>query len=147
MNRIQKFMKKNYKIIIPIVLLAGILLSFKIKQQPDPEKDKILVGLIRYALTQGHYEPQDLNDEFSELVFEDFITGIDPAKRFFTKEDIDEFSIYKNKIDDQIKSEDLTFYNAVYSRFSKRLEEAHGFYKEILKTPFDFEKEEILNEV
>ncbi len=145
MKRIQRFMKKNYKIIIPIVLLAGILLSFKIKQQPDPEKDKILVALIRSALTQGHYEPKDLNDEFSELVFEDFITGIDPTKRFFTKEDIDDFSVYKNDIDDQIKSEDLTFYNIVYSRFSKRLEEAHGFYKEILNTPFDFEKEEILN--
>jgi carboxyl-terminal processing protease len=140
------FMKKNYRIIIPLVLLTGILLSFTIKKhQSDPEKDKILIALIRGALTQGHYEPQDLNDEFSELVFEDFITGLDPTKRFFTKEDIDEFAIYKNKIDDQIKSEDLTFYNAVYNRFSIRLKEAHGFYKEILKTPFDFDKEEILD--
>jgi len=138
-------MKKNYRIIIPIILLAGILVSFKIKQQPDPEKDKILVGLIRYALTQGHYEPQDLNDEFSEAVFEDFITGLDPTKRFFTQVDIDEFSNYKDKIDDQIKSEDLTFYNTVYERFSKRLKESRGFYKEILKDPFDFEKEDILN--
>jgi len=145
MKRIQLFMKKNYRIIIPIVLLAGILVSFKIKQQPDPEKDKILVGLIRYALTQGHYEPQDLNDEFSEAVFEDFITGLDPTKRFFTQVDIDEFSNYKDKIDDQIKSEDLTFYNTVYERFSVRLKESRGFYKEILKDPFDFEKEDILN--
>jgi len=56
MKRIEIFMKKNYRIIIPIVLLAGVLLSFQIKQhRADPEKDKILVGLIRYALTQGHY--------------------------------------------------------------------------------------------
>ena len=129
-----------------MVLLTGILLSFTIKKnQSDPEKDKILVGLIRYALTQGHYEPQDLNDEFSEVVFEDFITGLDPTKRFFTKEDVDEFTFYKDKIDDQIKSEDLTFYNAVYDRFSKRLKEARGFYKEILKDPFDFEKEDVLD--
>ena len=139
------FMKKNYKIIIPIVLLAGILLSFKIKQNNDPEKDKILIGLIRYALTQGHYEPLDLNDKFSEVVFEDFITGLDPTKRFFTQEDIDQFSFYKTDIDDQIKKEDLTFYNTVYNRFSRRLKEARGFYKEILKTPFDFEKEEVLD--
>ena len=145
MKRIQMFMKKNYKIIIPIVLLAGILLSFKIKQNNDPEKDKILIGLIRYALTQGHYEPLDLNDAFSEVVFEDFISGLDPTKRFFTKEDVDEFAFYKNKIDDQIRTEDLTFYNTVYNRFSKRLKEARGFYKEILKNPFDFEKEENLD--
>ena len=135
-------MRSNYKIILPIVLLAGILLSFTIKQNPDPEKDKVLLGLIRYALTQGHYQPQDLNDEFSKAVFEDFIDGLDPTRRFFTQEDIDEFSIYKDKIDDQIKNEDLTFYNVVYLKYSQRLQEAKGFYKEILKYPFDFTRDE-----
>lgn len=139
-------MKRNYKIIVPLVLLTGILLSFSIKQKSaDPEKDKILLGLIRYALTQGHYEPQDINDEFSASVFTDFIEGLDPTKRFFTQEDIKQFEFYKDKIDDQIKNEDLTFYNMVYTRYTKRLRDARSFYKEILKFPFDFNKDEILN--
>jgi len=135
-------MKSNYRIILPIVLLAGVLLSFTIKQNPDPEKDRVLLGLIKYALTQGHYEPQDLNDEFSKAVFDDFIDDLDPTRRFFTNEDILEFSIYQDKIDDQIKNEDLTFYNAVYTRYNRRMQEAKGFYKEILKYPFDFNKDE-----
>jgi len=135
-------MKSNYRIILPILLLAGILLSFSIKQKPDPEKDKILIGLIRYALTQGHYEPQDLNDEFSIAVFDDFINDLDPTRRFFTKKDIQEFSVYKEKIDDQIKNEELTFYNVVYAKYNRRMQEAKGFYKEILKYPFDFNKDE-----
>lgn len=145
MKRLERFMKRNYKIVIPIVLLAGILLSFQIKKQADPEKDKILIGLIRYALTQGHYEPQNLDDTFSEAVYEDFIDGLDPTKRFFTQEDLDQFSFYKDKIDDQIKKEDLTFYNTVYSRFARRLREARSFYPELLKIPFDFGKDETLN--
>jgi carboxyl-terminal processing protease len=145
MKRLERFMKRNYKIVIPLVLLAGILLSFQIKKQADPEKDKILIGLIRYALTQGHYEPRNLDDTFSEAVYADFIDGLDPTKRFFTQEDLDQFSFYKDKIDDQIKSEDLTFYNNVYSRFARRLREARNFYPEILKTPFDFGKDETLN--
>ena len=135
-------MKKNYKIVLPIMLLAGLLLSFSIKNNPDPEKDKVLLGLIRYALTQGHYQPQDINDQFSEKVFNDFIKALDPTKRFFTQADIDQFSAYKDKIDDQIKTEDLTFYNLVYNRYTKRLQEAKGFYKEILKYPFDFSRQE-----
>ncbi len=139
-------MKRNYKIIVPLVLLTGILLSFTLKkQQQDPEKDKVLLGLIRYALTQGHYDPQDINDEFSASVFNDFIDGLDPTKRFFTKEDLDQFSFYKDKIDDQIKNEDLTFYNIVYSRYARRLREARGFYKEVLKFPFNFDKDEELD--
>jgi len=135
-------MKSNYRIILPIVLLAGVLLSFTIKQNPDPEKDRVLLGLIKYALTQGHYEPQDLNDEFSKAVFDDFIDDLDPTRRFFTNEDIQEFSIFQDKIDDQIKNEDLTFYNVVYARYNSRMQEAKGFYKEILKYPFDFNKDE-----
>ena len=142
MKKTIEIMRSNYKIILPIILLVGILLSFNIKQNPDPEKDKVLLGLIRYALTQGHYEPQDLNDDFSKAIYDDFIDDLDPTRRFFTQEDIQEFSVYEYQIDDQIKNEDLTFYNLVYSKFAQRLQEARGFYKEILKYPFDYNKDE-----
>jgi len=138
-------MKRRYKIVLPIIILAGLLFSFQIVNKPDPEKDKILIGLIRYALKQGHYEPQQIDDAFSEQVFDDFIDALDPYKRFFLQSDIDEFSIYKKLIDDQIKSEDLTFYNVVYDRFNQRVLESKSFYKEILKTSFDFEKKGTFN--
>jgi len=145
MKKILHFMKRRYKIVLPIIILAGLLFSFQIVNKPDPEKDKILIGLIRYALKQGHYEPQQIDDAFSEQVFDDFIDALDPYKRFFLQSDIDEFSIYKKLIDDQIKSEDLTFYNVVYDRFNQRVLESKSFYKEILKTSFDFEKKGTFN--
>jgi carboxyl-terminal processing protease len=135
------FMKRNYKIIIPIIFLAGLLFSFQITNKPDPEKDKILIGLIRYALTKGHYEPHQMDDEFSENVFYEFINALDPFKRFFLQSDIDEFSTYKYLIDDQLKNEDLTYYNIVYERFKIRVEESKIYYEEILKGSFDFEKD------
>ncbi|MCK0130319.1 carboxy terminal-processing peptidase [Flavobacteriaceae bacterium F08102] len=139
-------MKTNYKIILPIILLAGVLLSFNIKQRSnDPEKDKVLLGLIRYALTQGHYQPHQIDDEFSESVFTKFINGLDPTKRFFTQEDLAELSVYKNLIDDQIKKEDLTFYKAVLAKYHQRVQESKGFYKEILKHPFDYTQDETYN--
>jgi len=134
-------MKRNYRIIIPIIVLAGLLFSFQITNKPDPEKDKILIGLIRYALTKGHYEPHQMDDEFSGNVFDEFISAIDPFKRFFLQSDIDEFSTYKYLIDDQLKNEDLTYYEVVYERFKLRVEESKTYYKEILKSPFDFEKD------
>ena len=74
-------MKKQYKIIIPLILVASLLFGFQIANNPDPEKDKILVGLVRYALKQGHYEPHQIDDEFSEKIFTDFIDALDPYKR------------------------------------------------------------------
>jgi len=134
-------MKKQYKIILPIIIVAGMLFGFKMVNEPNPEKDKILIGLVRYALKQGHYEPQLIDDNFSEKVFTDFIDALDPYKRYFLQSDIDEFSMYKNLIDDQIKSEDLTFYKVVIARFNQRVLESQGYYKEILQSPFDFNGE------
>ncbi len=138
-------MKSNYKIVLPIILLAAVLLSFNIRKNADPEKDKILLGLIKYALTQGHYQPQEIDDDFSEAIYNDFIEDLDPAKRFFTQEDINSFEVYKDKIDDEIKAEKLTFYRTVTKKYLQRLQESKGFYKEILKYPFDFTKDEIFD--
>jgi carboxyl-terminal processing protease len=142
MNKISLFMKKQYKIILPIIIVAGMLFGFQITNKPDPEKDKVLIGLVRYALKQGHYEPHLINDDFSEKVFTDFIDALDPYKRFFVQSDIEEFSKYKTFIDDQIKSEDLTFYNVVKERFDQRVLESQNYYREILQKPFDFTKED-----
>ncbi len=135
-------MKRRYKIILPLLIVASILFGFQKANNPDPEKDKILIGLIRYALTKGHYEPHQINDEFSANVFDEFIDALDPYRRFFMQSDIDEFLQYKYLIDDQIKSEDLTFYKVVYARFQQRLKESEKYYTEVLQTPFDFDKDE-----
>ncbi|MEN8187125.1 MAG: carboxy terminal-processing peptidase [Bacteroidota bacterium] len=134
-------MKSKYKIIIPIIIFAGLLVGFQAKTTPDPEKDKVLISLIRYALKKGHYEPMQMDDDFSKNVYDEFLDGLDPTKRFFYHSDIEEFSYYKLLIDDQIKNEDLSFFNLVYTRYTQRLKESKKYYKEILKDPFDFDKE------
>ena len=47
----------------------------------------------------------------------------------------------KTKIDDQIKSEDLTFYFLVYNRFLERIEESKGYYNDILTQKFDYDRD------
>ena len=138
-------MKNKFKYIFPILIVAGMLFGFRMANDPDPEKDKILVGLVRYALKQGHYEPHQIDDEFSQKVFTDFLDQLDPYKRFFLQSDIEEFARHKNLIDDQIKSEDLTFYNVVMERFDQRVVESKAYYKEVLKAPFDFNQDDTFN--
>ena len=127
-----------------IVLLTGVLVGFTYNPltDPDPKKDKVLVGVLRYILKNGHYEPKEINDEFSLAVYTKFINEMDPVKRYFTKGDLDDFSQFKYKIDDQLKREDLSFYNFVMDRFQLRLDETRIFYKEILSHAFDFDKNE-----
>ncbi len=139
-------MRRNYKIIIPIILLAGILFGFQIKKINDQnEEDRLKIGLIRLILERYHYEPHRIDNDFSIALYDNFITNLDPSKRYFTQEDVDEFSMYKTHLDDQIKNEDLSFYKLVYSRYKQRVSEAKEYYKDILANPFDFSKNETLD--
>ena len=144
MKKIIEFMKRNYKIILPIFLLLGML-TYKTFAQNDAEKDKVILGLISKILPQAHYQPKNIDDELSKEVYKNFIKALDPSKRFFLKEDIKAFSKYKNQIDDEIKTQNLEFYHLAVNTFKKRLKETENFYKDLLKEPFDFNKEECLN--
>jgi carboxyl-terminal processing protease len=139
-------MKRVYKFLIPVLALFILLSSFsKDPVKSDPEKDNVLITAINYMLTNGHYLPKDLDDDFSEHVFKTFIDGLDPSKRYFTQKDIEEFSQYKFLIDNQIKKSDLTFYHAVYGRFTEKIKTAKKYYGQILSQPFNFEKKETIN--
>lgn len=139
-------MKRASKLIIPFLALFLLLSSFTTKTNDiDPEKDKVLISVINYMLTNGHYLPKDLNDDFSEHVYTSFIEGLDPSKRYFTKKDLQEFSMYKYLIDNQLKKSNLDFYHLVYGRFTEKIKTAKKYYSEILKQPFNFNKRESIN--
>lgn len=137
-------MRRNLKYIVPMLLLALTLFSFSLETKHD-EKDKVLVYLLKNLLQSNHYEPQEIDDEFSMVVFDNFIENLDPAKRYFIQSDIDEFEQFKVQIDDQILNDEIIFFNVVYNRFLQRVEEAKTYYKEILETPYDFTVNEILD--
>lgn len=135
-------MKRNVYVLLLTLLLAFASCSFTSKTFDDPNKDKLLIQLITYALERGHFEPKDFNDEFSVEVYTDYLENLDPYKRYFYQSDIKEFEAFKNELDDQLKNYDISFFNLTYSRLEQRMEESEAIYKEILAKPFDFNKDE-----
>ena len=140
----------RFKINISLLVILLFLNTFSIfasktEKVTDPEKDKVLIYVLKNILTRGHFVEKDLNDDFSELVYKSFIEGLDPNKRYFTQEDLKEFSQYKFEIDNQLKDNDLTFYNLVYGRFLEKMKNAKLYYGELLKESFNYSKKETIN--
>ena len=135
-------LKKNFKVLFLAIAVSVASCSFTTKEFNDPDKDKLLIDLITFVLQKGHYSPKDMNDEFSKNVYDDFIEGMDPLKRYFLASDIKEFSKYEYEIDDQIKVKDPSFFNLVYSRYSERLQYVKKMYPEVLAVPFDYYRDE-----
>ncbi|MBX9808001.1 MAG: carboxy terminal-processing peptidase [Flavobacteriaceae bacterium] len=147
MDTIINFMKRNYKIILAVVLLSVSLFAFKINstKSVDPEKDKMLLELLTFVIEKGHYNPAKIDDAFSKGVYKDYIQALDPSKRFFLQSDIDEFSKYETELDDELLNKDLTFFELTYNRLMKRMDEGKKVYKDILNTPFDYSVDETFN--
>jgi len=135
-------MKRNLAYALIVMLVAVASCSFTKKSFENDDKDKLLLDLITYVLERGHYEPKEINDDFSVDVFDGFIEILDPTKRYFLEGDIQEFEKFKFQIDDQIKNTDITFFNLVFDRLMTRMEDAKVIYKEVLSVPFDYSIEE-----
>lgn len=148
MNTILQFMKRNYKIILVAIALSVGLWSFMPKKnEPNPEKDKLLLELLTYVLERGHYHPIAIDDNLSKKIFKEYIDGLDPSKRFFLQSDINDFKKFETSIDDQINDKELTFFDLTYNRLLQRMEESKAYSEEILAKPFDYTvKEEINND-
>lgn len=131
-------MKNKLAYALLMMLFAVASCSFTNKSFENDDKDKLLIDLITYVLEKGHYHAKNIDDDFSVQVFEDFIDGLDPTKRYFLASDIKEFEQYKFSIDDQIKNTDITFFNVVYDKLMTRMDDAKTIYKEVLAEPFDY---------
>ncbi|WP_348712409.1 carboxy terminal-processing peptidase [Tenacibaculum sp. 190524A05c] len=134
------------KLIIPLLSLFLVSTSLQANTNneipKDPEKDKVILYVLKNILTRGHFVQKDLNDDFSEHVYNEFINSLDPSKRYFTQEDLKEFSQYKFEIDDQLRNSNLDFYKLVYGRFLEKVKAAKITYAALLQQPFNYNKNE-----
>jgi carboxyl-terminal processing protease len=124
-----------------LILASGLVFGFNLKNE-DPNKDKLLIEIISYVLERGHYSPKELDDNFSEEVYEDYLNNLDGQRRFFLQADINSFESFKYEIDDQLKNAELRFFDLTYTKLVERMDQVEDFYQELLEQPFDFSKKE-----
>ena len=138
-------MKKIF--ITLFVSLTFIFISWKYHEVKfdDPNKDKLLIELLKYVLEKGHYQSQDINDQLSLKVFNSYLEMIDPQKKYFLNSDFKEFKKYEKLIDDQWLNYDLTFFNLTHDRLVQRINEVELFLPSLFKKTFEFDSDEKIN--
>lgn len=138
-------MKLRISIIITFITIA--IFGFKLNNEKlsDPEKEKVLLEIVKYVVERGHYSSIQIDDDLSLKIFDDFINKLDPQKRFFTLSDIKKLGRFKYKIDDQIKAYDLEFFEEIHDRYRSRIAEAKMFVEKAFENNFDFNDKEYID--
>ena len=164
-------MKPNARLFLSIfavllMVLTGswLMMDNKAVAEPDPEapagsvnqmvviddpilddntqKNEILMKLIYEGLSQVHYQPLNVNNDFSEKAYDLYLKRIDFNKRFLTAADVDELNKWRTKIDDEILNLSYEFFELAYQKQVDREAQFKGWYEELLAEPFDFNKNE-----
>lgn len=126
--------------LIGFMIIAGgsLLINAFFPGFEAEEREVMIQNAVMKILEEAHFSPKDINNEYSERVFNYYIDYIDSYKRFFTQEDLKKLEEYKYLIDDQVKANELEFFNASMGILDSRIEEVQNYYNEIINSPFDF---------
>jgi carboxyl-terminal processing protease len=142
------FSKKSIPVLLMLVC-GGLFVAFRslgIRTGPPPTKQETILHNIGEMLSQIHYSPKKIDDNFSREIFKKYLTEeIDPQKNIFLKSDIDQLKKYETTLDDEILGGKVTFVPAVAAMYKNRVLEAEKMYKEFLDKPIDFTKDESAN--
>jgi carboxyl-terminal processing protease len=135
-------MNNKLKFFVLGILVALGLGFYLPKGEEADRKDKVILNLVYSVLSTSHFSPQEVDDDFSEKVFDHFVENLDYSKRFLLKSDVEKLGKYRKDLDNELRDAELNFFEDAYTVYQQRFEESQAYYKEILEKPFDFEKKE-----
>lgn len=139
-------MKKN---LLKFITITSLLMAVcytqakttEINLSPEPYQKETSRWLVR-LLEQLHYKPMKLDDAFSEKILNNYIEILDSNKIYFYADDIQSFEMYKDKVDDAIKTGNVELAFNIFSLYIKRIKNRTDYSLELLNQPFDFTLDE-----
>lgn len=143
MYKIWNNMKIRNAIWITVIGSVALIAAFCPKPTPSDKEAVILQKLVD-VMNQLHFSPQSMNDDFSQKVYKLYLDRADAGRRFLTEEDVAKLKVYETQLDDQIKVQDLTFFNLSAQQLDASVAKADVFLKEALEQKIDFTKTENL---
>ena len=109
---------------------------------PKVDKESVLIQTILAGVNQLHYSPKEIDNNFSEKVFDLYLDRLDGGRRWLTQKDLDQLQPYRHDLDDESLAGTYQFFDKSVKLVEASLEKTKKYYKEILAQPFDFTKDE-----
>lgn len=133
----------NIKTLVVLVGLVGFTgLSVYFSQKEYQEKETVTLQALKHFISRLHFNPLEMDDAFSEKVYDDFINRMDPGRRIFTQTELNELDQYKSSIDDELRGDVLTFFDRSLELFQSSLSRSHAIFDEVIAEEVSFTEED-----
>lgn len=132
-----------------LVLVAVILGGIFYNQMGEGNleelsREQVIIKGINTFIDYLHFQPHEMDADFTEEVFHTYMKSLDSRKQFFTQEEVDDLREKMNNIDERIQSYDLSFFQESHRMYKNAFRRAEKYYKSILEEPFNYDSKELL---
>lgn len=126
-------------------LIASLFLLTAVISVPNSaEKESLILNIMLSVMDQIHFEPKDLDDEFSKQAFDRYLSSLDGAKRYLVQAEVDQLKAYQFKLDDEAEKRSTEFFDLSMDLIDQGMERTKAIYQELIAGSFDLDKEEDL---
>lgn len=135
-----KFIKR----ILMVWIAAGVSSAMAIPSVVDPvdlypsPAQERATKLIHYFIDKFHYRDVSLDDNLSHLIFDRYLENLDGNRSYLLASDVQEFSRYRNEMDDAIRDPDLSVAFEIFKRVRERVTQRVDYAISLLDRGFDF---------
>ncbi|MEL6142934.1 MAG: tail-specific protease, partial [Bacteroidota bacterium] len=136
-------MKKRLPILFSGLLAVSFLsLAVTIPNNggTEPEKEAVIMQAVVKNLERYHFDPANINDDFSRRTYDFFLNDLDGARLFFTQEDLAQLIQYRDQLDDESVTGTFTFFDKSQELHQAARTKTQVWYREILAKPFDLDE-------
>ncbi|MES9902213.1 MAG: tail-specific protease, partial [Sedimenticola sp.] len=105
--------------------------------KPTREQQQSALLILR-VVDRYHYKDHQLDDAMSNSILDRYLESLDPNKSFFSRKDIERFEIYRNYLDDALRTARLDPPFEIFRVFRQRVDERIDHALELLDREFDF---------
>jgi len=125
-------------IITGFLLICFSLLSSFVQAQTKPNQYSEQAFLLAEYLKKFHYQPQVLDKQLSQKIFDNFLEALDPSGLYFTSEDYKVLEKWRSQLDVEILEQKSGFLETTTNIYRSRLRMSDSLVGLLLSVPQEF---------
>jgi len=128
-----------------LLLVGLLLLPAPMNATTSDELDQNRARLLTYVLrrqVENHFSGKEINDDLSKAAFHLYLKQLDYQKRLFLADEIEQLSVFSDRIDDEVKSGRVILAPLAYRLLGNGIERAEKIVEAALAQPFSFDVDE-----
>lgn len=135
---------RNFWLLMSAVVVLGIAAYYPRQTGLPAEKDAVILQSLVEGINRMHFQPQEINDDFSRKVYDLYLDRLDGRRMYLTQEDINRLKPFEKQLDDQINRSSFEFFDLSVQLLDQGILKAERIFNEWIDKNFDLSTNEML---